>query len=218
MRCINCGWENENGVMRCIKCGQQLMTSPTDGYKRMAALSSDESNIDRGVMPRSTSLGVSGSSKTAPRPTRMLDKEVSQCPNCGYPLLEGVASCPMCGTEIDGKTQKTPPPTIMGLHHVLDNLEHKFSLELIPEEGEQTDAIKLKFQGNEVILNRDNTEPNNRTITTKEQAVLSYKDGKWFIENRSEFKTTFMRVSRMLELESGDIIVLGDRSFRFKPE
>jgi hypothetical protein len=89
------------------------------------------------------------------------------------------------------------------------------TLTLIPEEKEPVAATTLSFSREKIILNRANTEPDNVTITSKEQALLSCEDRRWFIEDRSELKTTCLYVSEKTELKPGDIIVLGDRRFLF---
>ena len=68
------------------------------------------------------------------------------------------------------------------------------------------------------ILNRENTEQDNRTITSKEQAELICEDGKWYVLNRSELGSTYLEANRKLALEPGDVIVLGDRRFKFETE
>lgn len=66
------------------------------------------------------------------------------------------------------------------------------------------------------MLNRSNTDSNNNSITSREQAVMTHENGEWFIENRSDLQTTLIRVDRRLKLEDGDVIVLGNRMFEFK--
>lgn len=90
-----------------------------------------------------------------------------------------------------------------------------FKLTLIPEDGEQTTAVTKQYKGNEVLLNRDNTEPSNLSITSKEQALIKYEDGQWYVENRSQLKTTYVVVDRRIELHDGDVVILGNRKFRF---
>jgi uncharacterized Zn finger protein (UPF0148 family) len=89
------------------------------------------------------------------------------------------------------------------------------TLTLIPDEKEPISAAVLSFSGEKIILNRANTEPGNITITSKEQGLLSCENKRWFIEDLSELKTTYLYVSEKTELKSGDIIVLGDRRFLF---
>ena len=67
-------------------------------------------------------------------------------------------------------------------------------------------------------MTRENTESNNRTITSKEQAELICEDGKWFVLNKSELGSTYLEANRKLEIQQGDIIVLGDRRFKFEVE
>lgn len=73
-----------------------------------------------------------------------------------------------------------------------------------------------EFYQERVVLKRENTEPDNSTITTQEQACLIFEDGTWYIEDKSPFKTTFVRAGRKMPLQDGDIIKLGDRRFVFK--
>lgn len=96
-----------------------------------------------------------------------------------------------------------------------DTILPSFKLTLLPEEGEQISSVTQQYDNGKAILNRDNTEPGNMSITSKEQAEVKYEDGSWYIENRSMAKSTYIIVERKMELQSGDIIILGNRRFRF---
>jgi hypothetical protein len=92
----------------------------------------------------------------------------------------------------------------------------RFKLQpLLP--GSEVDPHKeeLPFAGTSTMLNRDNLEPNNLTITSKVQALIRWENNHWVIENQSELQTTMLQVSRPTTLQSGDIIVIGNRKFRF---
>ena len=69
--------------------------------------------------------------------------------------------------------------------------------------------------GNDFELNRDNTDPENSTITSKTQAVVSFEDGKWFIKDESELRSTFVQAARKVELQNGDLILLGNQLYKF---
>ncbi len=90
------------------------------------------------------------------------------------------------------------------------------TLKPIAWEGENVAYNPVTYTGDTIVLNRSNTDPNNNTITSREQAVLTCEDGEWFIENRSDLKTTFVRVNGKVKLNNGDIIVLGNREFEFR--
>ena len=67
-------------------------------------------------------------------------------------------------------------------------------------------------------MNRENTEVSNRTITSKEQAEIVFEDGHWYLLDRSELRTTFIQANRKIEIIPDDIIVLGDRRFKFESD
>ncbi|MBR4918622.1 MAG: zinc ribbon domain-containing protein [Bacteroidales bacterium] len=90
------------------------------------------------------------------------------------------------------------------------------SLKPVAREAEDaTKLMKQEFESAEVVLNRQNTDPENFTITSQQQALLVYENGKWFIEDRSAYKSTYVRASRRIELQDGDVVAMGDREFEF---
>lgn len=143
-------------------------------------------------------------------------EEKFPCNNCGQEVSINYAFCPHCGQKVHQPTVKfnkrkhiKPEPLP----------EYKCSLTIIPEEDEDMEPIRNDYKGPEVKLKRDNTEPKNRTITSKGQALLECDEsGQWFISNQSEQGTTVLQITRKTPLQDGDIIMLGDRSFRFETE
>jgi len=93
----------------------------------------------------------------------------------------------------------------------------KFKLTSIPRHTE-TSGKTSEFEGKSVTLNRNNLDRENFTISGQEHAVIENVDGRWFINNKSSLKTTYIQVNSMMELKDGDIILLGDRMFIFRPE
>lgn len=94
----------------------------------------------------------------------------------------------------------------------------EFQLTLQPREGEHLSKTKLDFEGESVSLNRDKLEPGNNSITSREQARITCEDGKWYIEDKSQFQTTFVRAGRKTEIKDGDIILMGSRLFVFNAD
>lgn len=86
----------------------------------------------------------------------------------------------------------------------------------IPWQTEQAIYEPVSYSGDEITLNRANTDSNNNSITSKVQAVITREGDEWYIENRSEMQTTLIRVDRKMRLQDGDVIVLGNRMFEFK--
>lgn len=94
-------------------------------------------------------------------------------------------------------------------------LEIGFTLCPIKKENERHDPEELSFSGEEVILNRGNLEQNNMSITSRTQATVTNEDGKFYIIDGSDFKTTFVQAKNKTEIHDGDIILMGDRMFEF---
>ena len=94
-------------------------------------------------------------------------------------------------------------------------VEPTFVLKPIKRMEERHEFEEQEYEGKQVVLNRDNTEQNNSSITSRQQAIITNNDGHWYIEDKSEQKTTFVQAAKKIELHDGDIILLGNRLFEF---
>lgn len=163
------------------------------------------------------------------------------CPKCGYPVRPGADKCPNCKFQLSGVPQsqyqpheperRSNParrPTRMDngsgsgnfrgtINPYMMNMEMEpsFVLKPIKRENERHDLEEMEYEGKSVSLNRSNTEENNSSITSREQAVITNIDGHWYIEDKSEQKTTFVQAAKQIELHDGDLILLGNRLFEF---
>lgn len=239
MRCKNCGWENRDGIDTCEKCHSKLDVmlvhdETTCVSERMRGTVSEEVvfNPDSGPggnilnttcpkcgYPLSPSSKVCPNCNTpieaAPVPTQML-----LCRHCGAELSAEAKFCSACGAPISqvvSRIQRSGLGTVMGGPSAGMQGTNTFcTLRPIAWEGEEVNYNPVTYTGQNIVLSRSNTDANNNTITSREQAVLIHEDGEWFIENRSDMKTTYVRVNGRTKLSSGDIIVLGNREFEFK--
>lgn len=187
--CPNCGYPVAAGFTSCPNCGTSMSQAST--------------------MPQNKE---SNEKKTIKLSDYGIDENV-KCQNCGTDVSIEFSFCPKCG-------EKVHLPTVRAIRHkpTEKQIKSRCSLSLVLEEDEVTQERKNIYEGDAIMLNRDNTEPDNRTITSREQAELSYKDGKWYIINKSELCSTYIEPRRAIELQSGDIIVMGDRKFKFETE
>lgn len=242
MRCKNCGWENPDGKTNCEKChgslGDDAIASshkPTmpssDRMKSTVAESAVFGGPSPGAVPKTCpkcGYPVSDDSTVCPNCDHELQqpptlKQGVRCKSCGADIAADAKFCPSCGHPANGQSpvpRHIPRPatgTVMGGPVSGPGQANKFcTLRPVAWEGEDIDYNPVTYTGDVIILNRSNTDPNNNTITSKEQAALTFEDGGWYIENRSELRTTFIRVGGKVRLNSGDIIVLGNREFEFK--
>lgn len=223
MRCINCGWDNLPNVKVCLKCGQPLSESNNNNNQ----INQTTGNTHENCIPKPTVLNSNNESEYC-RKTVILNsatntdcnESIIECPKCHYPIVGGFTSCPSCGTPISKNDNEIHRLTIRKpIKNVVDAFTEQkpiCSLTIVPEEHENLTVEPIKHEGNSIILNRANTEPSNRTITSKEQAEITFEDGHWFLKNCSELNTTYLQVSRKIEIFPNDIIVLGDRRFKFE--
>lgn len=191
-RCQFCGWPNPQANTTCEKCG-----SPLDGKGATVAKAAERP--------------VAEAEAPAKAPAKEPKEEAA-------PVSKRVT---LSKTQVWHKgtlkpnRRKSPRQAAAAAQPAKVDTTGKFSLMMMPDDDEDFMPYARQFEGHEVVLNRANTEGTNKTITGKEQAVLLNIDNKWYIEDHSEMKTTFVRSGHRIELHSGDMILMGDRVFRF---
>ena len=198
MRCKNCGWENAEGSLRCSKCNAPLTGSMVD--RGAAAYGQEEGSPLAGTVRE-----------------EVVSEQVTTCPRCGYPTRPDMAACPSCGGPLKNEPLKNEPMKSGTVNSWLNPAQGVFcTLKPIAWVNEGIDYQPVSYSGDKIVLKRANTDANNNSISSKAQAQLT-NDGKdWYIENKSEQETTFIKVSRKTKLQRGDIIVLGNRLFEFQ--
>ena len=145
------------------------------------------------------------------------------CPKCGAQNTFDAKFCNHCGALLSPNPQYTNRGNENGAKQFAGTVNpwmHPSSgtfctLKPIAWEGENVQHSALSFSGSTIILNRANTDPNNQSITSQEQAELTCEDGEWYIIDKSKMHTTYVLASRKMKLNKGDIIVLGNRLFEF---
>lgn len=205
----------------------------TDVYARRTVNESIGINVGR------PTVCEQGESENCPECGYPLLPGMSECPNCSHPRQASAEAgfrpqncpkcnhenrrdafyCSHCGFELQKKEPASQPRSGYGRKTItpweMQAPVCSCRLSMIPNTNEETPASPLVFSGEEIILNRDNTDEGNMTITSKEQAILTYENKKWYLQDRSEQKTTFVYTTEKIELKPGDIIVLGNRRFEF---
>ena len=178
----------------CPKCGYPMRSDatkcPNCNYSVASSVASQH--------PANENPGSGGGYQR--RPTRMAVAQEEE------PVLKKTRKA----TEGGGKFNGTINPYMQNYME-----EPAFVLEPIQRMNERKPVEPAEFEGNNVTLTRENTEPGNPTISSKEQAVITHNEGHWFIEDLSDQKTTFVQASQKIELHDGDIILLGNRLFKF---
>lgn len=215
MRCNNCGWENPDTNSVCEKCNSPL----SSGGFGPQQLSSQPAHLNKTVT-EAAAFSLPSSHQA----------EENACPTCGYPMRAGIEICPNCGhgntlrePQLGGDKQRPIQQhnpqgfqkggTVNPWVHVAPAA--KCTLTPIKQDSETETPPSHEFKGDCHELNRANLDEENLTITSKVQARLIYNDEKWYLEDASSQKTTFVHVGCKMEIHDGDVILMGNRQFIF---
>ena len=239
MRCKNCGWENSRKNAKCEKCNAPLPDCSTGKPNDSSSGKSEPKKTMRGCpecgypvreaeksCPRCGHL-FDVAKQAAPEDERPAPDEIQEpapkvcepvgkkCALCQEPVPETARFCPNCGTSFLTKENKIQDDTMNPWVQAEQIQSAKCSLSFVSGNNAPTNDVPLRFSGNVIHLHRGNTEPDNQTITSKTQAELSFENDKWYIQDKSALKTTYIYAGEKKELKTGDIIVLGNRAFEF---
>lgn len=234
MRCQFCGWDNPEGCTSCEKCNKPL-SAAAEPYAPSAPASPAD-----GSHSRPTSRQAGGAAPFNPKATVLESNyggrtvgeaaaNAAVCPSCGYPLEGG--NCPSCGYSAAAQPPVPPVPPVHIHPAPQDEAafsarrtirpvrkgapEGSFTLTPISEQNGLPEGDGLSYEGNDVVLNRANTDPKNATITSHAQASIHFADGQWTITDESNMQTTFVQAQKGIVLESGTLILLGNQLYRF---
>ncbi len=241
MRCKNCGWENDPGALKCSKCNAPLGGSMVEN-RQSSHRENNSSDMNLKGTVRETGANSCAASGLLQCPScgYPYNPGMGSCPNCGEtgninsqprnpqpknpfnqsPQKETLVECSGCHEMVSSKSKfcaNCGKPFKMGTINPWAKPHNWASCSLTPVAWEDEDMVPqtVKHSGDSIILNRDNTEPGNNSITSKEQALLTYEKGDWYIEDKSQMQTTYLHISKKTKLEDGDVIIMGNRKFIF---
>lgn len=192
MRCTNCGWDNSDQNTRCEKCN-----APLENSNENEAGSTIRETVRETVREE---MPVSKKTVNEPANESVAPAASEPEPTLGKTPGYGGTINPWGGqfeTPMMSYCKLTPMPSAPNEKH-------------LPKAAE--------FKGDFIELNRGNTDPDNFTISQKAQAILTFKNGKWFIKDQSPYKTTYILASDEVQLKDGDVILMGSRRFIFTEE
>lgn len=238
MRCKNCGWPNEPNASKCVKCNAPLVGGASvPEVSQQPIYSSQPAENLKATLREQASSASSVHESHASMGQQQADaqadasRDSSTCPQCGYKRSSSVKACPVCGYVFDktfidpvddGEQQGSSASRQSGRMGTINpwaqpSDESAFcTLQRIPWQTEKVTYEPVSYAGQRIELNRANTDSNNNSITSRTQAILTQENGKWYIEDGSEMHTTLIRVGRKMELQDGDVVVLGNRMFEFR--
>ncbi len=243
LRCNTCGYINDEATVSCAKCGANLQDAKKviRASSSRSIPHTTTGSVEQIAHQRKSKQTVKG--KTTDQPfldnTRKPESLSAQgenndlsCQSCRYPLRPHQLICPNCGFDnaVDHNTNQQEDlhatqgfdetedgpieprhKTILDPWEVTDIGESK-KFELVTDKGKTV----IPFEGEEVILNRQNLDNQNKSISGNQHAQIEYKDGQWYIQDQSSNGFTFIQVRGRTPIQSGDMIIVGNKLFVFR--
>ena len=145
------------------------------------------------------------------------EKDSWVCSNCGKILPQDYAFCPQCGQPKSGKASDTVNPYAFLPKIALRPIDGGPAIGMTGTiDTSNTDGVgTFKF-----LLNRGNVSPGDLSLSSKDHAHIVMRQGtgtnQWHIEDHSSNGCTFVAAKRPIDLQDGDIIVLGNSRYEFR--
>lgn len=194
MRCKNCGWDNPDNLTRCEKCDAPLQNGASKPQNFELHSTIREDIPFEPQKPNNEKTVIDSGPANEP--------QFNENPHVNPTVVDYSGTV----NPYSGMGAFVPIPRCI-LKPVI-----------FPGEDTRYAPQPVNIKGDYNELNRQSLDPDNKTITSKVQAILTSKDGKWYIQNQSEQKTTFVYAGEPIEVKTGDIILMGNRTFVFEED
>ncbi len=212
--------KNHGGEIRCNFCGTM---NPAGAKKCCSCNASLEGSIVRerinSLPPNHDSHRFSSSEMRQPTVGEDYEERNSSCPVCGYVLRPGVKVCPNCQNNLEQKdenekgSRQSASFSRNQSEPVWNMANPEFKIGLCDKNGNLGES--KTYTVDDVILGREELAPNDNHISRKHIHVTN-EGGQWYIEDVSSTHQTYLVVKGKTPIDNGDVIVLGNKYFRFE--
>ena len=235
MRCNNCGWENPDGNQKCEKCNAPLQGGATTPNVEPQGWAT---SIPQGGGAHIPNAGLHSTIRESAPFERQhngtaidegtiidktvrdphIDKTIRDPQPMNTPQPQPQPQYQSQPKQEEYGTGTVNPYANMGPGGYVPTAYCILKPVIFPGENPNHAPKPVNIKGDHNELNRQMLDPDNPTITSQVQAILTHKNGKWYIQNRSAHKTTFVFADEPIEVKTGDIILMGNRTFVFEED
>ena len=222
MKCHYCNWDNPEGKTHCEKCNHLLQKDAPESSSHAHERPTTRKPADSASVNLKKTINENEFKRMRGHMNETIQEESDLCPDCFHELEYGER--PSCGykknknrnePKSEDKMKANKNKETQRWNPKADMVKGRFALTPLSGKTRVPENDPITFAGNEIELNRENTDPENSTITSKTQAVVTFESGKWSVADKSEFRSTFVQAARKVELQNGDLILLGNQLYRF---
>lgn len=205
IRCDHCGWSNNpDDAKKCQKCNQELVVMPP--------VQTGSANVESGKQAQ------------------------EGCRECGYPVAQGSSFCPNCGAAVGAPSAPATDPSMKRTVRDLPS-EMKAGADISADMKQTMRDVRNDVRSNANIstLKEAHTEnvpasgpasfrlrpidadaPGAYAFGADADAAFEFADGQWYITDNSGSDSVYVRASRRIMLQKGDVVVIGGRRYSFE--
>lgn len=222
MKCRFCNSDIPEGKTKCEKCGRDLPLDVSGASSHVHERKTVREPVSESAGNLKRTINENVFKRQKGHITDTVSEKQDFCPICHYELEDG--RCRSCGYPENQSGENPKAEKKMKINKnketqrwdpKADMVKGRFVLTPLSGKTGLPESDPIPFAGNKIELNRENTDPENSTITSKIQATVTYNNGRWTILDESELRSTFVQAAREIELENGDLILLGNQLYRF---
>ena len=203
IRCQKCGFSNQPDAVHCLKCRTSLGEEEAQAPAQQDFKLHSKKTIV--IAPNEALPWDQGSNQG----NRLREPLIRNRPKPEPQPAAPQAAAPQ-GATPQGDTQHAGTKTV---RRVVPGDRTCHLIALSPEE---TPLRKIDLRGDNITLDRTMLDAGNNSISRSGHASIYQKDGKWYLENKTALRTTFIQVNGPMQLSDGDVVLLGDSLFKFK--
>jgi len=195
MPCVDatCGYPVRVGAAICPRCGtsQVVAASPPGDDPRLRQELDDARKRIANLEALLQQMQTEKELPAIEPPTRHME--------VGFTINPFLAA-----TVIEPPFPASPPPV------------RKFRLTALQADGSTPTGEAHVYEGDETLLDRANLDPANLTISVGAHCKVYHNGDSWMVQDLSTHRATFRRLDEPTALEPGDVLLLGDRLYRFE--
>ncbi len=230
MRCLECGYQNQDSASSCLKCGTALSPAPQmETPPAPKAEDTPEDDSAPKTIKQFNDIKPSGAptlkGKAVDLPAWDEEPEIREpksekkhtyftCNECQYYPLQEPANekspCPNCGNMGKAKAQTQGTQKLGDIRLG----EASYTLVLKDDKNE----VVLEMEDGKTLAYRENLDDKNKSISSEKHAAFSVENGDLYMEDVSSNQATFVQVTGKVKLENGAKIILGNKIYEIRLE
>lgn len=143
--------------------------------------------------------------------SEVVSNKTHKCPKCGYEMRAGARVCPACHAALREEETPSRSKTIPGWE--MESQTPTFRIGTCDAKGEMSNSKEFTTQ--DIKLGRNELYEGDNHIS-REHIHIVNEGGRWYVEDISSTHQTFLALKGKMQIEDGDVLVIGNRFFKFE--